>query len=318
MTTTNTTHASPRDNALRFCFAGIGGMCASFATNPVDVTKVRMQLDGELANQRGQLGKVYKARHYKGIVRGAVTIAREEGVLALYKGLTPALLREATYSTIRIGAYEPIKVLFGATDRHHTPLAKKLGAGATSGAIGSMIAVPTDLIRVRLQAQGHLSTGEQPRYRGFTHAFTDILRKEGFRGLYRGTSPTVQRAVIVTATQVPTYDHTKHTILNHGWMMEGPALHIVSAMTAGFMCAVTTSPVDLIKTRVMNQQIKGIPKSERRYQNGLDCLIKTVKSEGWLGLYKGFIPNWLRIGPHTIVSFFLFEYLRKKAGINPI
>ena len=50
-----------------------------------------------------------------------------------FHSLTPALLREATYSTIRIGAYEPIKVLFGATDRHHTPLAKKLGAGATSG-----------------------------------------------------------------------------------------------------------------------------------------------------------------------------------------
>ncbi|XP_038047766.1 mitochondrial substrate carrier family protein ucpB-like [Patiria miniata] len=309
---------SSRDHALRYCFAGIGGMCGAFATNPVDVTKVRMQLDGELANQRGRLGQAYKERHYKGIIRGAVTIAREEGILALYKGLTPALVREATYSTIRIGAYEPIKVLFGATDRHHTPLFKKLAAGATSGAIGSTVAVPTDLIRVRLQAQGRLSAGEQPKYRGFIHAFTDILTKEGFWGLYRGTAPTVQRAILLTGTQVPTYDHTKHTILNLGWMVEGPALHIVSAMTAGFMCAVTTSPVDLIKTRVMNQRIKGIPKNERMYRNGLDCLLKTVKSEGWVGLYKGFMPNWLRIGPHTIISFFLFEYLRKKAGINPI
>ena len=46
------------------------------------------------------------------------------------------MIREATYSTIRIGAYEPIKVhVFGATDRHHTPLLKKIGSGATSGRI---------------------------------------------------------------------------------------------------------------------------------------------------------------------------------------
>ena len=55
-------------------------------TNPVDVTKVRMQLDGELAKQRGQFSKAYSERHYKGIFRGALTIAKEEGILGLYKG----------------------------------------------------------------------------------------------------------------------------------------------------------------------------------------------------------------------------------------
>ena len=58
------------------------------------------------------------------------------GFFLLFFSLTPALIREATYSTIRIGAYEPIKVhVFGATDRHHTPLLKKIGSGATSGRI---------------------------------------------------------------------------------------------------------------------------------------------------------------------------------------
>ena len=61
-----------------------------------------------------------------------------------------------------------------------------------------------------------------------------------------------------------------------------------------------------------------VPVDQRTYRNGLDCLVKTVKSEGVLGLYKGFIPNWLRLGPHTIISFFIFESLRKTAGINPI
>ena len=114
-----------------------------------------------------------------------------------------------------------------------------------------------DVIRVRLQAQGRLEPGQTHRYNGFWHAFRDIAKKEGFTGMFRGTTPTVQRAMVVTATQVTTYDHTKHTILNHGWMVEGPKLHIVSSMIAGFMVAVTSSPVDVIKTRVMNQKIAG-------------------------------------------------------------
>ena len=53
--------------------------------------------------------------------------------------------------------------------------------------------------------------------------------------------------------QIPAYDHTKHVILNSGLMIEGIPLHITSSMVAGFCTACTTSPVDVVKTRVMNQ-----------------------------------------------------------------
>lgn len=57
--------------------------------------------------------------------------------------------------------------------------------------------------------------------------------------------------------QIPSYDHAKHTILNAELMKEGPALHVISSMIAGFMTALTTSPVDVIKTRIMNQKSHG-------------------------------------------------------------
>ena len=60
-----------------------------------------------------------------------------------------------------------------------------------------------------------------------------------------------------TLRQIPSYDHTKHTILNLGWMEEGVPLHVVSSMVAGFNTALTTSPVDVVKTRMMNQKGKG-------------------------------------------------------------
>ena len=64
-------------------------------------------------------------------------------------------MREAVYSTIRLGAYEPVKEIFGAS-HHNSPLWKKLAAGATTGAIGSAIATPTDLVRVRMQGQSKI------------------------------------------------------------------------------------------------------------------------------------------------------------------
>ncbi|XP_077978623.1 mitochondrial substrate carrier family protein ucpB-like [Glandiceps talaboti] len=304
--------------AVRYLLAGTSCMCAAFVTNPIDVIKIRLQLEGELAAQKGTGVAVFKNRYYDGFIRGGVKIVKDEGVRGLYKGVFPSLLREGTYSTIRLGAYEPLKGFLGATDPAHTPLYKKITAGATSGAIGSSIATPTDLIKVRMQAEGRLATGQQKRYRSTFHAFSDIIHHEGVKGLYRGVGPTVQRAAILTATQIPSYDHSKHFLLNTGVMKEGPVLHVICSFFAGFMTAATTSPVDVVKTRIMSQHIKGVAKGEHKYKHSFDCFNKIIRTEGVLGLYKGFIPNWVRIGPHTVISLFLFEQFRKLVGIKPI
>ncbi|KAK2189606.1 hypothetical protein NP493_101g04040 [Ridgeia piscesae] len=278
-------------------------------TNPIDVIKTRLQLDNELVTSADRSLAVFENRYYRGFVRGGVRIVHEEGARGLYKGLVASLLREGSYSTIRLGAYEPFKQLYGATNPAHTPLWKKILAGATSGALGSAIATPTDLVKVRQQAEGPT---DARRHHRTLYAFVDLYRAGGFRSLYVGLGPTVQRAAVLTATQIPTYDHTKHMLLNAGMMTEGIPLHIVSSMAAGFMSALTTSPIDIVKTRMMNQHLKST------YHNSLDCALKTLQSEGPLGFYKGFIPTWMRIGPHTIITFFIFEQLRRVVGISPI
>lgn len=228
--------------------------------------------------------------------------------------LLPSMMREGSYSTIRLGAYEPLKFKLGATDIAHTPLWKKIVAGAMSGTIGSAIATPTDLVKVRFQALG---PGKKSEYRHTFHAFWKIAQKEGVRGLWTGVGPTVQRAAILTAAQIPSYDHTKHTLLNAQLMEEGPALHGVSSVIAGFVTALSTSPFDVVKTRMMNQK-KDASGKPLVYRNTIHCIGKIVRHEGLLGLYKGFIPNWMRIGPHTIVTFFVFERLRYLVGMSPV
>ncbi|CAF0784473.1 unnamed protein product, partial [Didymodactylos carnosus] len=262
---------------------------AVLCTNPIDVVKVRMQLQYELP----------EATRYPGLLRGAIKIVQNEGLLTLWSGVEPALWREASYSTIRIGAYEPIKELLHAEG--YVPLWKKITAGAISGGVGACLTSPTDLIKIRLQAQ----RGQKNySYSSTIPAFRHIFREEGLRGLYRGVGPTTQRAIILTASQVASYDETKQFLLPY--TKEGIHTHFLAAMSAGFIAAVTTSPIDLIKSRIMNAPTG-------RYRGVIDCGRQVIKAEGLRGLYTGFVPVWLRVGPHSMITFVVFEQLRRLA-----
>lgn len=297
----------------RFVLAGASSMTAALATNPIDVIKIRLQLEGELNN----IARIH--RKYRGFFAGGSVIFVEEGVKGLYKGLTASLMREGSYSTIRLGAYEPVKELLGAEDIAHTPLYKKVLAGSITGAIGSAIASPTDLVKIRMQAcrhTGHLTAEKVPRYNSTLAAFKEITLHEGLTGLWRGVGPTVQRAALLTATQIPSYDHSKHLLLNYGLVNEGLPAHILCSMFAGFMTATVTSPADVIKTRIMNQRLNA--DGTLAYSSTLDALQKIVKTEGFSGLFKGWFPNWMRIGPHTVIAFVIFEQLKQLTGLRPI
>ena len=163
-------------------------------------------------------------------------------------------------------------------------------------------------------------SGEERRYKNTFSAFRAIFQLEGVRGLWRGVGATVQRAAVLTAAQVSSYDHTKSVLLRNELFVEGRPVQMSSALIAGFVTAFATNPIDVIKTRIMNETIGSKNKSKQSlvYSSTLPCLKKIYKSEGILGFYKGFIPNWLRLGPHTMITFLIFEQLRKLAGMKPV
>ena len=99
--------------------------------------------------------------------------------MALYNGIKPALLRQATYGTIKIGLYHGIKRLISEDVKHET-LGKNVCAGIIAGAISSALCNPTDVLKVRLQAQTLSSNKE-----GMIVSFVNIYRMEGIKGLYR-------------------------------------------------------------------------------------------------------------------------------------
>jgi hypothetical protein len=312
MTTMLATHSLDRvavfrENLLKSIelvgLAGVSNGVAATFTNPVDVVKVRLQMDGE-----GTMAE----RRYRGVVHAARSLYGEEGMSGLYRGYGASMCRELSYSGIRMGLYEPTKEALGATDPTRTPLWLKVMSGAITGATGSIFANPFDLIKVRMQG----ATGSHVPYSSVGAALVAISREGGgFLSLWRGSSPTVQRAALLTASQVPSYDHVKHTMVDNGYMPEGYCCHFFCSMVAGVVAAFVTSPVDLVKSRVMVQPLDSAGRG-LLYSSTFDCFRKVVKKEGPLALFKGFNSQWLRIGPHTTISLMAFEQLRHLVGMK--
>jgi hypothetical protein len=116
--------------------------------------------------------------------------------------------------------------------------------------------------------------------------FTHIVRYEGgYASLYTGVRPTVYRAGVLTASQLSTYDHTKHTLLHHQVFSSSSSLslHVLSSIIAGFVASTMTAPIDLIKSRYMIQTFDERGNGDV-YKNVRECVMKTFQNEGARGL----------------------------------
>ena len=210
---------------------------AQGATFPIDITKTRLQLQGQADFTGTKMG-------FGGMM---VNIAKTEGVGGLYAGATPAVARHIPYTGFRAIGYEYIRAFFcGSAPKEQAPLLAKMAAGMTAGGIGQAIAVPCDLIKVRMQGDGRLVAAgklDKPRYTGLFDAFTKIKAAEGMGGFYAGAWPAIQRAALVNLGELTTYDTAKKSIVIYTG--DNLLCHLCSAICSGFVASLCSTPADV-------------------------------------------------------------------------
>ncbi|KAJ8557485.1 hypothetical protein K7X08_003110 [Anisodus acutangulus] len=307
-----------------FVEGGIASIIAGCSTHPLDLIKVRMQLQGEspapatatvqnlrpaLAFHTTHASNIHIPPLRVGPVSVGVKIFQQEGVSALFSGVSATVLRQTLYSTTRMGLYDMLKQKWADPNTNNMPLSRKIVAGLIAGGIGAAVGNPADMAMVRMQADGRLPMAQRRNYKSVVDAIIQMSKSEGVTSLWRGSSLTVNRAMLVTASQLASYDEFKEMILRKGLMKDGLGTHVTASFAAGFVAAVASNPVDVIKTRVMNMKVE--PGVAPPYNGALDCAMKTIKAEGPMALYKGFIPTISRQGPFTIVLFVTLEQVRK-------
>ena len=99
----------------------------------------------------------------------------------------------------------------------------------SAGALGQFMASPTDLVKVQIQMDGKRRLeGKPPRAKNAYHAFSQIMKQGGIRGLWKGWVPNCQRAALVNLGDLTTYDTAKHAILRNTQMKDTSLVHIMS------------------------------------------------------------------------------------------
>lgn len=177
-----------------FWYGGASSCVAAAFTHPLDLAKARMQT--VKVPGRGMIGTL-------------IQTMKSDGVFAIYDGLSASILRQATYSTVRFGVYEKLKELAQGTSKTPPPVYVLLPLSMLGGLCGSVVGNPADLANVRMQNDKLLPVAERRGYHNAVHALVRIAREEGFANLFRGVGPNATRGVLMTASQVVSYDTGK-------------------------------------------------------------------------------------------------------------
>uniref|UniRef100_A0A182WI34 Mitochondrial thiamine pyrophosphate carrier n=1 Tax=Anopheles minimus TaxID=112268 RepID=A0A182WI34_9DIPT len=285
---------------------GLTGCITRFICQPLDVLKIRLQLQVEPIKAGSSRSK------YRSIAQTVACIYREEGLLAFWKGHNPAQVLSLVYGVAQFSFYERFNRILRdlpLLDGHDQT--RQFLCGACSGSFAALTIMPLDVIRTRLVSQ---DPGRG--YRNALQGLGEIYRHEGIRGLYRGVGPAMLQIAPLAGGQFMFYN-LFGTIVKR---LEGlPAeaqlpsgeLFVCGGL-AGFCTKLLVYPLDLTKKRL---QIQGFAQSRQTFgqhfvcRHMIHCLVQVGRGEGLRGLYKGLLPSLLKAGCTSAFYFTIYDTL---------
>ncbi|XP_022339486.2 solute carrier family 25 member 35-like [Crassostrea virginica] len=292
---------------MEFLIGGLAACGAGFFTNPLEVVKTRMQLQGEL-QARGQ-----HAIYYRNSFHAIKTIIKTDGILAIQNGLVPALWYQLVMNGIRLGSYQ-IMMNVGLTKDKDGNLSfpKSIAAGALAGSMGASIGSPFYMIKTHMQSKAaqEIAVGHQHPHESMFHGMKSVFHDHGFTGLWRGVSAAIPRVMVGSATQLSSFSTSKQYIAKSKIFHTDSWLNTFSAtVCSAFTVTMCMTPFDVVSTRMYNQGVDKLGNG-LHYKNVVDCFLKIFNTEGLWGFYKGWGPSFLRLGPHTVLSLMIWDRLR--------
>lgn len=272
-----------------FWLGGVAASVAACCTHPLDLTKVRMQTMGT------------SGRSISAVLK--LTLA-ESGIRSLYTGLSASLLRQMSYSLVRLGSYERIKQWLAQGSKPSS--FQLLMAAGLAGGLGGLMGNPADVLLVRMTTDSLKPPSQQHRYGNALRGLYILSTSEGTKGLARGLGPNTLRAVLMNMSQLASYDFFKTKILEYGRnsghkLNDGLLVHSIASTMAGIIATTVTAPVDVLKSRLMASSAN---------QSNLEVLLRSLRNEGLGILFRGWVPAFMRLGPNTILLFVTLEQLK--------
>ncbi|OBT98165.1 mitochondrial thiamine pyrophosphate transporter [Pseudogymnoascus verrucosus] len=281
------------------------GLIARFVIAPLDVVKIRLQL-------QTHPGRTIIQPHppstqpplYKGTLQTLVRIFREEGLTALWKGNIPAEALYITYSAVQFTTYRLTTLGLQSLFSTHplSPPTESFVAGATAGAVSTTVTYPLDLLRTRFAAQG-----TQKVYPSLWYGIRSIATNEGPAGFFRGLSAGIIQIVPYMGLFFSVYE----TLRPYSATLTLPfgSGDAVAGVAASVFAKTAVFPLDLVRKRL---QVQG--PTRRQYvvgglaYRGVGGSMKAiVRREGWRGLYRGLTVSLVKAAPASAVTMWTYE-----------
>ncbi|KAK3701984.1 hypothetical protein RRG08_017874 [Elysia crispata] len=283
---------------LEHMAAGVtGGVVSSIALHPLDLLKVRFQVD------EGPNHKHSARPQYRGIFHAFRTIVQSDGWKGLYRGVTPNVTGAGLSWGLYFLFYNTTKTYMqdGDTTKNLGP-GKHMFIASVAGLATLTIANPIWVSKTRMCLQYGSGSPANAQFVGMWETLYNVYRLEGVRGLYRGFLPGVF-GISHGALQFMAYEELK-TLYNKQrnqpidtrlTSME----YLTFAALSKMFAAATTYPYQVVRSRLQEQH--------RSYNGVWDCVKQIWVRESFRGMFKGLNAYMLHIVPNIMIVFGIYE-----------
>ncbi|KAK1927598.1 mitochondrial carrier domain-containing protein [Papiliotrema laurentii] len=305
-----------------FIAGGLAGATSRTVVSPLERLKIILQCQASTGS-RAASGEAYA-----GVWTSLVRMWKAEGFAGFMKGNGINVIRILPYSALQFtsyGAFKNILQKWSGEDSLSTPL--RLTAGGGAGIVAVVATYPLDLVRARLSiATANMSVREGSGSQAFTAADRKLgmvgmtkkvyATEGGLRGLYRGCFATAMGVAPYVSLNFYIYESLKTYILP-AEITQDPNVSeanlavrkLSSGALSGAISLLFTHPFDVLRRKL---QVAGLSSLSPQYDGAIDCIRKTIAEEGfWRGMYRGLVPNLVKVTPSIAVSFYTFETVKE-------
>ncbi|KAJ1646697.1 hypothetical protein LPJ64_001869 [Coemansia asiatica] len=286
---------------------GVSGAVSRTVVSPLERMKILFQVQTKGAGAA-----------YTGVFGTLAKIWREEGIAGYMRGNGTNVVRIVPYSAVQFATYEQLKKLLMEEGKTELDTQRRLTAGAGAGIASVAATYPLDIVRTRISVQtAHALANIDklpkdargrpiiPKMPGILETFVHIYKTEGgLRATYRGFGATLAGVAPYIALNFQCYEVLRKFFTPEGEAAPSGTRKLICGALAGCCAQTITYPFDVLRRRMQVTSMSGI---NYKYNNTFDAVRQMIKSEGILGLYRGLVPNYLKVAPAIGVSFWSYE-----------
>ncbi|KAG0177423.1 hypothetical protein DFQ29_004837 [Apophysomyces sp. BC1021] len=290
------------DTMKHLIAGGLAGAVSRTVVSPMERMKILFQVQGP------------EPAVYEGVFPTLAKMWREEGLMGFMRGNGTNVVRIIPYSASQFASYEYFKAFLMEPGKSELDTSRRLTAGGLAGVVSVACTYPLDMVRTRLSIQSATlqgnsrNGGQHKKLPGIVPTMMQIYRTEGgWFGLYRGLWPTTLGVAPYVALNFQCYEGLKAYMIPPNSDQPSTTRKLICGALAGSIAQTITYPLDVLRRRM---QVTGMASMEYKYTGTWDAIRTMIQKEGVKSMYKGLIPNYLKVAPAIGVSFVTYEWCK--------